>query len=79
MYVCICAGVTEDQIRIAAEDGVCSMRELSRVTGVATGCGQCSMLAKAILDESLLQQGRSKTTPALAADSTLTGCEQAYA
>ena len=79
MYVCICAGVTEDQIKAAAEDGVCSMRELSRETGVATGCGQCRMLAKAILDNSVGQQGRSKIASTLAPDPALTGREQAFA
>lgn len=50
MYVCICNAVTDRQIRQAADDGVCSMAELSRRTGCADCCGSCADLASEILD-----------------------------
>jgi bacterioferritin-associated ferredoxin len=53
MYVCVCKGVTDCQIREAVCDGACSMRELSARLGVATQCGRCAHHARRVLDESL--------------------------
>lgn len=52
MYVCVCQGVTDRQIREAIEDGANSMRKLCRELGVASCCGRCAPYAKEILDES---------------------------
>lgn len=52
MYVCICHGVTDRQIREAVCDGVASMRALRQELGVASNCGRCAPYAKQILDES---------------------------
>lgn len=75
MYVCVCSAVTEQQIRQAAEDGVTSLRELSRDYGVATGCGQCARQARAILDEAL--QARETQTTSL--DNIRNTSERAFA
>lgn len=53
MYVCLCKGVTDSQIREAACDGVCTMRELSARLGVATRCGRCAEHAQRQLRETL--------------------------
>ena len=79
MYVCVCAAVTEDQIRVAAEKGVCSMRELSREYGVATGCGQCSKQARAILDEAMRRRAAGQLESTLSAESIPVHGEQAFA
>jgi len=42
MFVCVCNGVTERQIREAAYEGACSMTELSARLGVGAGCGACA-------------------------------------
>jgi bacterioferritin-associated ferredoxin len=52
MYVCLCHGVTDGQIRRAVDAGCCSMRKLSKELGVATNCGRCAVHAKQVLDES---------------------------
>jgi bacterioferritin-associated ferredoxin len=52
MYVCICHGVTDHDIRRAAADGVGSLTELTMRTGVASNCGSCADLAREILAES---------------------------
>ncbi len=49
MYVCICQAVTDREIREAAEDGACSVRELGQQLGVATGCGRCAAEARRLL------------------------------
>ena len=52
MYVCLCRGVTDREIREAAENGVSSMRQLGKELGVGTQCGRCASTAREILRES---------------------------
>ncbi|MDY6842310.1 MAG: bacterioferritin-associated ferredoxin [Pseudomonadota bacterium] len=61
MYVCLCHGVTDREIREAAENGVSSMHQLGQELGVGTQCGRCACTAREILRES-----RSRDYPALA-------------
>ena len=51
MYVCLCEGVTDGQIRTAVGVGVSSMRQLREQLGVASQCGRCACHAKQLLDE----------------------------
>ena len=51
MYVCICNGVTDHQIREAAEAGCASLTELTMRTGVGANCGSCLSMADALMDE----------------------------
>ena len=53
MYVCLCKGITDTQIRAAVEDGASSMKEVNRTLGVASQCGKCGILARDIVRESL--------------------------
>jgi bacterioferritin-associated ferredoxin len=45
MYVCICNGVTEQQVREAADLGCASVAELTMRTGAGANCGSCIGLA----------------------------------
>ncbi|MCP5304164.1 MAG: (2Fe-2S)-binding protein [Chromatiaceae bacterium] len=56
MYVCICNGVTDHQIRAAVDRGVASMEQLGNELKVATCCGRCRDCANRILDEALAAQ-----------------------
>lgn len=51
MYVCICRGVTEKQIRQMAQQQPFSMQELSATTGVGTDCGTCTGHACQLLQD----------------------------
>ncbi len=51
MYVCICNGVTDRQIREATEAGCGSVSELTMRTGLGSTCGSCLPLAEAIMAE----------------------------
>ncbi len=51
MFVCICHGVTDRDIRNAAADGVCSLDGLGEELKVGTCCGRCSDCASQILHE----------------------------
>jgi bacterioferritin-associated ferredoxin len=51
MYICVCNGVTEGDIRCSIEAGASSIGDLQRELGVASGCGQCKQEAKCLLRE----------------------------
>jgi len=51
MYVCLCQGVTDHQIRQAARQGCANFRELRSRLGVASQCGKCARSAKQLLRE----------------------------
>ncbi|GAB3288130.1 bacterioferritin-associated ferredoxin [Parahaliea aestuarii] len=53
MYVCICKGITDTQIRAAVQDGASSIREVRSALGVASQCGKCGIVAREIVRESL--------------------------
>jgi bacterioferritin-associated ferredoxin len=53
MYVCLCKGITDTQIRAAVQDGASSLREVNRNLGVASQCGKCGLTARDIVRESL--------------------------
>ncbi len=55
MYVCICKGITDHQIRAAARNGAVSVRALNRELGVASQCSKCSRQAREVLREALLE------------------------
>ena len=50
VYVCICNGVTDHQIREAAENGCGSVAELTMRTGCGATCGSCLDMAVDILE-----------------------------
>lgn len=60
MYVCLCRGITDHQIRDAACAGACSMRCLNKSLGVATQCGKCARQAKQILRDSQMTKCASQ-------------------
>ena len=49
MYVCLCHGVTDHDIRRAAEAGCSSVSELTMRTGLGSGCGTCGEMAAELL------------------------------
>jgi bacterioferritin-associated ferredoxin len=53
MYVCLCKGITDSQIRAAIQDGASSFKDVRNSLGVASQCGKCGILTREILRESL--------------------------
>ncbi|MFT4247827.1 MAG: bacterioferritin-associated ferredoxin [Pseudomonas sp.] len=49
VYVCICNGVTDHQIREAAAHGCASVTELTMRTGCGSNCGSCLDMAAELL------------------------------
>jgi len=53
VYICVCNGVTEQQIRDAIDAGASTLPELRLALGVAAGCGACQNFAADMLDATL--------------------------
>jgi bacterioferritin-associated ferredoxin len=53
MYICICKGITDGQIRQAVNNGAASLDEVRDLLGVASQCGKCACLAKNVIHESM--------------------------
>ena len=53
MYICLCHGITEKQIRSCVEAGARTLCDLRGQLGVATQCGSCESQACELLDETL--------------------------
>lgn len=51
VYVCICNGVTDHQIREAALAGCDTVAELTMRTGCGSNCGSCLDMASGLLDQ----------------------------
>lgn len=54
MYICLCKGVTDRQIREAISEGASSMRDLRTTLDVASQCGKCGRECKSLLSENLV-------------------------
>ena len=55
MYVCLCKGITDHQIKAAIEDGATSMGKLRKALDVAGQCGKCGVMTREILQDTLAQ------------------------
>lgn len=55
MYVCLCQGITDSQIRAAIEGGANCLRDVRESLGVMKQCGKCACLTKDIVDGCLEQ------------------------
>ena len=50
MYVCICKGITDHQIRSAVHQGARSVRDLYRDQALGSQCGKCVCTARQVLE-----------------------------
>ncbi len=53
MYVCLCQGVTDGQIREAIYEGCCSYRDVRESLGVGSHWGRCACLVKQVVRETI--------------------------
>jgi bacterioferritin-associated ferredoxin len=53
VYICVCHGITDTQIRSCVEDGARTLDDLSGELGVATQCGCCAESAAQVMQEVL--------------------------
>ena len=61
MYVCLCKGITDHQIRAEVQQGADTLRDISRRLGVATQCGKCAGCARQVIREAVVShpEGRN--------------------
>ncbi len=52
MYVCLCKGITDRQIRAAMSEGNTTVRALKDSLGITSQCGRCARLTKEIVKDS---------------------------
>ncbi|ENU29008.1 (2Fe-2S)-binding protein [Acinetobacter sp. 2JN-4] len=55
MYVCLCRGITDQDIKDAVANGTESYREIREQLGLGTCCGRCVPEARAIISEELAE------------------------
>ena len=61
MYVCLCKGITDSQIRAAVDQGADSITELQKKIGIAQSCGSCIEMTESILE----QESKERAEPAI--------------
>jgi bacterioferritin-associated ferredoxin len=49
MYVCLCMGVTDREVKEAIREGACSVPEVMRCTAAGTRCGSCQPTINVLL------------------------------
>jgi bacterioferritin-associated ferredoxin len=67
MYVCICNGVTDREIRQCAELGARTVDELRDSLGVASCCGKCEPAAREVLSSGAKGSARPRARPTVSA------------
>lgn len=61
MFVCICKGITDHQIKqLVTESGVGSIRELKQHLPLGSQCGTCVKVAQNIIDNTIIDESLFK-------------------
>jgi bacterioferritin-associated ferredoxin len=53
MYVCLCRGITDQDIKDAMQNGAQSFSEVRELLDLATCCGRCAPEARAIISDEM--------------------------
>ena len=61
MYVCLCKGITDTQIRAAVDLGANSITKLQKKIGIAQSCGSCIEMTESIIK----QKSKERVEPAI--------------
>lgn len=56
MYVCLCRGITDQQIRSLCQQGVTRLSDIRDQLGVSSDCGRCGKHARQVLQQIAGQQ-----------------------
>ncbi|GAB3477983.1 (2Fe-2S)-binding protein [Marinomonas epiphytica] len=60
MYVCLCNGVTDKEIKSSIREGATTMRDLYKEHSIGSQCGKCCQCAKKILNNELIEIAESQ-------------------
>lgn len=61
MYICLCNGFTDRQVRRSAEDGSASVSQVYKALGCAPKCGKCVPTVRDMLKSVGLVQAEPET------------------
>lgn len=53
MYVCLCKGITDSQIKEAVNNGAQSVRAIRKTLGASSQCGKCACHVRDVIQEAL--------------------------
>jgi bacterioferritin-associated ferredoxin len=59
MYVCVCAAVTDREIRSAVDGGAASLADVQSALPVGMCCGRCEDVARGVVEEYLRERACS--------------------
>lgn len=51
MYICLCKGITDQDIVAEMEQGARNLRDINKRLGVGSQCGSCCQSAKEVIQE----------------------------
>lgn len=51
MYVCLCKGITDRDIREKVDDGASTFAQVRRELDLASQCGKCALLAREVYNQ----------------------------
>ena len=71
MYVCLCRGITDQDIKDAVANGAESYREIRDLLDLGTCCGRCAPEARSIISDELAEIAARISVAALALPLTL--------
>lgn len=61
MYICVCFGVTDKQIRdVVREHGAGNMREVRQKLELGSQCGKCVQMTQNIIDTTIIDESLFK-------------------
>ncbi|QTH64832.1 (2Fe-2S)-binding protein [Psychrosphaera ytuae] len=61
MYVCLCKGITDKDIKeVVEQHGVGNLRELKQHLPVGQECGNCTKVAQNIIDKTIIDESLFK-------------------
>jgi len=60
MYVCLCLGVTDQEIRETIAEGASSLEEIMYCTGAGTRCGSCRNHIAGMVEEQQAARGSAR-------------------
>ncbi|MBW3140504.1 bacterioferritin-associated ferredoxin [Ferrimonas balearica] len=53
MYVCVCYGVTDKQVKQAVDSGAVDLKSLQKALNVGTQCGKCIKTTLEVMQQQL--------------------------
>lgn len=56
MYICLCQGITDSQIRDAVGGGATSLKQVRNQLGVMNQCGKCGLMTKKVMEQTLAEK-----------------------